>query len=153
MLCGEQGLTPTTNLFHRCYAIHNSGSKKGCFYFGNRGKNVPNLEVDAPMSIKEWKHNFFFVSAEDFPRGFWWRPPVSAKDPTPGKHDEEGFRKLLGSGLRINCWDYLEAVLVNGGISRALIGPSHPPFFSIRLQKHCILSFFTLYCFISFDSY
>ena len=72
--------------------------------------------VDAPISIKEWKQNFFFVSADDFPRGFWWRPPTSVKETSPGKLEERNFQKLTGSGLRINCWDFPEVVLVEGGI-------------------------------------
>ena len=69
LLCRDQGIAPTVTLFRRCYTIKNS-DKKGWFYFGNRNKHVPKLIVDTPSSIKEWKHNFIFVPADDFLRGF-----------------------------------------------------------------------------------
>ena len=71
MLCREQEIDPTVNLFRRCYIIKNSGSEKGWFYFGNRNKSMPKLVVDTPSSIEEWKRNFIFAPAEDFPRDFW----------------------------------------------------------------------------------
>ena len=107
----------------------------------SRANKGPKLVKDAPISIKEWKRNFFFVPAEDFSRGFWWRSPTSVKETSPGKLEERNFQKLTGSGLRINCWDFPEAVLVEGGICRALISSDHPILFSSRFQKPCSFPF------------
>ena len=138
LLCRHQKIEPSVILLRRCYSIKNSGSEKGWFYFGNK---VSKLVVDAPSSIKEWKQNFFFVSADDFPRGFWWRPPTSVKETSPGKLEERNFQKLTGSGLRINCWDFPEVVLVEGGISRALTSSDQPVLFSTRFHRPCIFPF------------
>ena len=140
LLCRHQEIVPTVNLFRRCYSLKNSGSEKGWFYFGNK---VPKLVYDAPISIKEWKRNFMFVPAEDFPGGFWWRPPTSVKETSPGKLEERNFQKLTGSGLKINCWDFPENVLVEGGLSRALISPDHPILVSTRLHIPRTFPFFS----------
>lgn len=101
MLCREQGINPTANLFRRCYLVRNSGSERDWFYLGNR-PSVPKLVVDTPTSVKRWKNNFVSVLAEDFPRDFWWRPPTALVDPPPGDVEEESFQKLITSGLTIN---------------------------------------------------
>ena len=148
LLCQHQEIEPNVNLFRRCYSLKNSGSEKGWFYFGNK---VPKLVYDAPSSIKEWKNNFFFVPAEDFPRGFWWRPPTSVKETSPGKLEERNFQKLTGSGLKINCWDFPERVLVKGELSRALISSDHTILISTRLKIPCTFPFLTfLFIFLEF---
>ena len=139
LLCRHQKIEPTVNLFRRCYSLKNSRSEKGWFYFGNK---VPKLVYDTLSSIKEWKNNFIFVPVEDFPRGFWWRPPTSVKETSPGKLEERNFQKLTRSGLKINCWDFPERVLVEGGLSRALISSDHPILISTRLHIPCTFPFF-----------
>ena len=137
MLCRHQEVTPTVDLFRRCYTFKAHGTDKGWFYVCNRNKTIPKLVIGAPSSIKNWKRDFIFVSAVDFPRGFWWRPIKSKADPSAGDHEEESFQKLMGSGLRIFSWDQPEAVLVDVGISRALIPPDRTPFTSTKLKIPC----------------
>lgn len=52
MLCREQDVIPTVNLFHRCYTIKRHGCEKGWFYFCNRNNTIPKLVVGASTSIK-----------------------------------------------------------------------------------------------------
>ncbi|XP_071927679.1 uncharacterized protein [Coffea arabica] len=135
MLCRHQEVTPSVDLFRRCYTLKAHASDKGWFYVGNRNNAIPKLVIGAPSSIKNWKRDYFFVSGVDFPRGFWWRPIKAKADPSAGDAEEESFQKLMKSGLRLFSHDYPEAVLVDGGISRAVINTTKTPFFSIKLEK------------------
>lgn len=149
MLCREQEVNPTAHFFLRFYSLKNSGSEKGWFYLGNR-QGVPTLVWDTSTSVKRWKNNFVFVPAEDFPRDFWWRPPTASIDPLPGDVKEENFRKLITSSLAINGWFFPEAVLVDGGISRAVINPTSLP--SSLLGSSVLVNFFHSYFLLSFIS-
>ncbi|XP_027082016.2 uncharacterized protein [Coffea arabica] len=134
MLCRHQEVAPSVDLFCRCYTLKVHGTDKGWFFVSNRNNAIPKLVVGSPSSIKNWKRDFFFVSEVDFPRGFWWRPIKAKADPSAGDAKEEDFQKLMGSGFRIYSLDYPEAVLVDGGVSRALLSPDKTPFTSTKLK-------------------
>ena len=87
MLNREQEVVPTVNLFRRYYTLKTYGTIKGWFYICIRNNTISKLVIDAPISIKNWKHNFAFVPAGNFPWGFWWRPIKAKPDPSPGDLD------------------------------------------------------------------
>ena len=141
----HQEVIPALDLFRRHHIVKAHGTDKGWFYICNRNNTIPKLVVGAPTLIKNWKRDFVFVPAVDFPWGFWWRPIKSKADHSAEDHEKESFQKLMRSGLRLYSWNYPEAMLVDGGISRALLNPDKPPFISTKLTKPCNFSFMAFF--------
>ena len=66
ILCRHQEVTPTVNLFRRYYTFKAHGTDMGWFHICNWNNFISKLVVGAPTSIKNWKRDFVFVTAEDF---------------------------------------------------------------------------------------